>query len=94
MNSTSNDVETDDNMIRIAYGIYLVKTQAGFRKALKTQFSGDYGDWRWMAANKLYGHPTKYPAVVSLSVGYDGGHCFICNKVSVAALKLVLSKLP
>lgn len=79
-----------ENMTKIAPGIYLVRTQAGFRKAIKNRFSKDFEDWRWMAKNRMKGYPKSYPAVVSLSLGYNGDHCFLCNSVPVNLLKAAL----
>lgn len=82
----------DKNMQFIAPGIYLVRSQAGFLKALKTEFSAFFEDWRWMAANRLDGYPSAYPAVVSLSIGYVGDTRFQCNFVHIESLRAVLTK--
>lgn len=76
-------------MIRISHGIYLVRTQAGFRKAIKTEFSEDFGEWKTYAKN-VCGFPVKYPSVVSLSVGYKGYTCFVCNSVDLETLKGII----
>lgn len=75
-----------ENMVFIAPGIYLVRTQSGFKKAIKDNFSECFGDWEYYAKN-ISGYPKSYPAVVSLSVGYRGATCFQCNCVHVNVLK-------
>lgn len=80
-----------ENMVKIASGIYLVRTEAGFRKALKEEFAEDYGDWKWMLKNKVYSYPESYPSVVSLTVGYDGSTYFHCNSVHVNVIKAAIA---
>jgi hypothetical protein len=72
-----------DNMTYIADGIYLVRTQAGFKKAVKAQFP----EYSKRARSRVVGYPTSYPAVVSLSVGYY----VICNSVHVNVLKAAIA---
>lgn len=80
-----------DNMIKIAQGIYLVRTEAGFRNAVKAEFSEDFGDWKWMSRNRMSGYPESYPAVISLSIGYNGDTCFQCNSVHVNVIKAAIA---
>lgn len=88
-----SDIEQKDaqgNYVKISPGIYLVRTQAGFRNALKNEFAADFGDWKWMIANRLNGFPRSYPSIVSLSVGYNGDTWFQCNCARVDQIKSVL----
>ena len=58
---------TDDatkNVVQIDNVTYLCWTQAGFRKALKLFNCGEKMEVR--------GYPTKYPAMVVLSLAYTG----------------------
>lgn len=79
------------NMVRISDGIYLVRTQAGFKRALKAEFSGDYRGWKLIAARHTEGYPKSYPSVVSLSIGYRGYTFFNCNSVHVKAIKAAIA---
>lgn len=59
-------VSTDSlpNMTALGSGMYLVRTQAGFKQALK------HAD---CSEAKLYDtYPKSYPCVISLTLGYDG----------------------
>lgn len=68
----------NDNMTCIVDGIYIVNTQAGFRKAVK-HFNGPDGhDMR-----EVDGYPTEYPALVALSRGYRG---YLFTQVAVVSL--------
>ncbi|MBV6304956.1 hypothetical protein KVP10_08650 [Candidimonas humi] len=78
-----------DNMIKIAPGIYLVRTLAGFRKAIRAEFSDYCENW---VMNDVQGWPTSYPAVVSLSLGYRGSSFVACNSVHVNILKAAISE--
>lgn len=81
------------NMTKIAPGIYLVRTQAGFRAAIQDCFSEYFGDWKWMMKNRMFGFPTSYPSVVSLSVGYRGDTVFACNSVHVNELQRAMDSV-
>ena len=78
------------NMKKIAPGIYLVRSEAGFRKALKEEFADYYKDWPWTSSHTLDGYPKSYPSVVALHVGYRGDYVFRCNSVHVNTLLEVL----
>lgn len=80
------------NMEKVADGIYLVRTEAGFRKAIRAEFSEIYGEWKWMAKNRMSGHPKSYPSLVSLSIGYNGDTCFQCNSIHFNVLKNALNE--
>ena len=82
-----------DNMVKIAKGIYLVRTEAGFRKAIKSRFSRMFEDWKEIASDRMYGYPKSYPAIVSLSVGYNGDTIFQCNSVHVNTIKEIINNV-
>lgn len=54
------------NMTHLGGSMYIVRTQAGLRKAIKQQFD----DWKEM---EVYGRPKKYPALVSIVSGRSCG---------------------
>jgi len=54
--------EKKANMRHLAYGFYLVRSQAGFRKALKHYGQGDMPN----TASAIW--PDSYPAVVSVAI--------------------------
>lgn len=60
--------EAIQNMKRIKDGVYVVRTQAGFKRAVKTYLGycpeHDY----------IRNYPTQYPALVVLNEGYQGYH--------------------
>lgn len=54
--------------------VYYVRTQAGFRKALK--------HWGWADdddKSRVFGYPRKYPAIVTIKTGYDGSTYAQCS---------------
>lgn len=55
-----------ENATRLATGIYIVRTQAGFKKVLK-RVMGDMGE-----PKDTDNWPKKYPALISVTVGYQG----------------------
>jgi hypothetical protein len=54
------------NMTHLGGSMYIVRTQAGLRKAIKQQFD----DWKEM---EVYGRPKKYPAIVAIMSGRSCG---------------------
>ena len=76
---------TDDatkNVVQIDNVTYLCWTQAGFRKALKLFNCGEKMEVR--------GYPTKYPAMVVLSLAYTGYEYIRCVAYSMSDLEEVL----
>jgi hypothetical protein len=72
-----------ENLRHVGGPFYVVRTQAGFRRALK-QFFG-------RVPERLEGHPTSYPSLICLSTGYSG-YMFAradCMHVTDVALALV-----
>lgn len=66
-NTTRPDAASSDtkpNMVNVGSGLYIVRTQAGFRRSLK-HFCGE-------VPSRLEGYPTSYPSMVHLSDGYAG----------------------
>ena len=69
------------NMTKLSHNTFIVRTQAGFRKALK-----DYK--RYMCCDKmeLSGYPKIYPSLVVFSMQYRGyeyivAHCTPVNDI-------------
>lgn len=58
-----------ENMIKVQYGIYTVRTQSGWNKALRDFWNGN-PEPHQMPKN----YPTKYPCLITLSVMVNG-HC-------------------
>lgn len=54
------------NMRRLSNGAYLVRSQAGFRKALKDFFE----EHQLPRMREIDGYPKSYPSVVTLSFVY------------------------
>jgi hypothetical protein len=61
------NTKTRDNMEVLGKSFYVVRTQAGFRKALK-HFRGD----DLASESELRGYPTVYPSVVAFAYQYTG----------------------
>ena len=51
------------NLEEIRYGVYLCRSQAGFRKLLKKTFVDPYHTWEEIKSG-LRNYPSKYPAIV------------------------------
>lgn len=69
-----------ENLIRLGAGMYIVRTQAGFRRALKN-FDPE------RAPRDVRGWPTSYPAFVALSDGYEGYHFTRARCIPVSVLQ-------
>lgn len=54
------------NVTRIAHGMYIVRTQAGFRKAIKDACFSD------IHVSETDNYPKVYPSLVSITNGYKG----------------------
>lgn len=72
------------NWAKVKQGVYVVRTQAGFKQAIK-----DFTD---IEGIKPYSWPTKYPALITLSIGYNGGDYIVCHSMHFNELKAVLAK--
>lgn len=59
--------EPSDNMVRISQGMYVVRTQAGFRKALKA-----YRRYHEVESpiSDVQGYPKEYPSLVMFGFAY------------------------
>jgi hypothetical protein len=55
-----------ENWKHISGGFYTVRTQAGFRQAVRHFAGAMDGEY------EIKGFPNEYPALVSLSIGYSG----------------------
>lgn len=56
------------NMQPLGQGFYIVRTQAGFKAALKRYFD------EMPERDIIFNWPKKYPALIALSTGYEGYH--------------------
>lgn len=77
------DVKRDarPNMVSLGGGFFLVRTQAGYRKAWKTFVAGaDVEERRDLKPQR--GFPTEYPALVNFSWFYDRGNWVVHSRVS------------
>tara|TARA_Y100000593_G_scaffold94032_1_gene191274 strand:+ start:56868 stop:57122 length:255 start_codon:yes stop_codon:yes gene_type:complete len=79
-----------DNFTKITDGIYLVRTQAGFKQAINDCFGDDWQDVQLLLRTNYTNYPKSYPAVVSLSIGYCGDNYLHCNNVHVNVLREVI----
>lgn len=68
--------ETSDNMVRIRNNTFLVRTQAGFRKAFK-RFADD------AIPSEVIGYPKTYPSLVffNFSRGRVNATCISISKL-------------
>ena len=64
------------NFSRLGAGFYIVRTQAGFKQALK-----NFG-----AYENVHGYPSSYPSLIALSDGYQGYHYTRVNSIHLNAL--------
>lgn len=71
------------NVQKVACGMYVVRTQAGFKQAVK-DYLGD--DFTMQSFNSVEGIPTRYPCVVSLCDSYRGYHFIKVNTVHLNVL--------
>jgi hypothetical protein len=62
-------VSKHPNLTRVKAGVYVVRTQAGFRKATK-EFWKEMG--REDTTLELSGWPTAYPCLLVLNIAYQG----------------------
>lgn len=65
------------NYRMLSPGIYLVRTQAGFMQAVNEVWSSNPDDC------DVYGFPTEYPSVVTITVAYAGYHYVRCYSMHV-----------
>lgn len=86
MSFLRREVKTLPNMTCLGSGMYLIRTQAGLRKAIKARFE----DWKEM---EVCGRPKKYPAIVAITNGRFCGKDFIqISSVHVNIVRDVLTK--
>jgi hypothetical protein len=64
--SEATGEDRPENLKHVGGPFYIVRTQAGFRRALK-QFYG-------RVPSRLEGYPVSYPSLVCFSTGYRGYH--------------------
>lgn len=73
-------------MHRVGSGIYIVRTQAGFRRALKTYLGEDYKGM----VKDVYGYPTSYPSIVFFYLDYRGYHYPVARCMPLNELRAAL----
>lgn len=71
-----------ENWSYIAQGFYVVRTQAGFRQAIKDYNGGEM--------DTVYNWPRGYPCLVCLSPGYDGNTFTNVNCIHLKRLDAIL----
>lgn len=64
---TTPVVDTRPNCLCIRYGMYLVRTQAGFRKAVR-----DFADSEGLSRDTIDKYPSAYPCLVMMHTTYNG----------------------
>ena len=71
---------------------YLVRTQAGFKQALRNEFADRFSEkgFNEMIKHHVREYPKSYPCIVSLTWGYNGADFFDCSCIHVNKLKQVL----
>lgn len=77
-----------ENMVILSNGSYLVRTQAGFKKAIK-HWVEDY----WYFPDDNFNYPKSYPSVVDFYHYYKGSHVYNCNCIHLNKYKEKLTKL-
>lgn len=75
-----------DNILYLKNNMWIVRTQAGFRKACKT-FNDDP-----IVKLEVDDPPSSYPCLISLSLGYRGYHYIQCNWIHLNDLNKAISK--
>lgn len=79
-NSEDPDLR-DENVVKVAPGMYLVRTQAGFKRVIKQcQADSEY-------PYEVEGHPTAYPALISIHIAYRGYHYLSVRHAHVNAIQ-------
>lgn len=77
------------NYERIARGVYVVRTQAGFRNAVK-EFANPEDTKRMF--QEMEGYPKSYPSLICLAFEYRGYHYVRVTAVPLNEVKEVLSR--
>lgn len=85
MSSQQPEASNRENMTHLGGAMYIVRTQAGLRKAIKARFE----DWKGL---EVCGRPKKYPALVTISMGYCGYEYINIHSVHLNRLKDVLTQ--
>jgi len=76
----------NENLVVIGQGVWMVRSQAGFRKLVKRIMERN-----GVERNVILGHPSKYPCVVQFEPFYRGYHGF--EVVSQTVNKYVNSQI-
>lgn len=70
-------------------GMYIVRTQAGFRQA-GIDFCDGVEVFEEYTKQSFFEYPKSYPSVVFFSVGYAGYHYLRCQHMHVNLMKVEL----
>lgn len=73
-----------ENWRHVNAGLYIVRTQAGFKHIVRQFTEGEKIDVR--------GFPTIYPSIVALSWGYDGSVWVRVQSVPVSKLQAEIAE--
>lgn len=86
LTTTRKTVVSPDNFKHVSGDIYIVRTQAGFKNALKRYVGPHRTEEFRDTLDYLVGYPKSYPSVVSFSTEYQGYHYVKANCVHVNKL--------
>ncbi len=73
------------NVEAVTHNTFVVRTQAGFRQALKAWGGKVKGD-------TIHDWPTAYPSLVTFTVGYCGYHYVQCTAIHLNTLMPVVGR--
>lgn len=68
------------NFEHLGGGHYTVRTQAGFKQALR-HYHAPYGE-----EADVRGYPSSYPSLIHISTAYCGYHYTVVDSISINAL--------
>lgn len=83
------DMTERPNFRHIKGGMYIVRTQAGFRQA-GIDFCGGVESYNGHTEYRELSYPKSYPSFVAFSTGYEGYHFLRCNHMHVNLMKIEL----
>ncbi|QXN70586.1 hypothetical protein AGENTSMITH_182 [Bacillus phage vB_BspM_AgentSmith] len=92
LTTTRETVVSPDNFKHVSGDIYIVRTQAGLKNALKQYVNQHNTEDLREARYYLVGYPKSYPSVVSFSTEYQGYHYVKVNCVHVNKLTKAITE--
>lgn len=72
-----------ENYTRIQSGLYIVRTQAGFKQAFRGCTCATSPEEFQKELDRLEGYPKSYPSLVAFSKEYRGYHYTVANCVAI-----------